>query len=88
MAVQEATVPRSTKMIVQKRASDKMHSGEARWQGFGTASIMAAAVLYGCAKTRQRRAADVNRVMTSRMEDDEEMERGVPKGDAKTIDDY
>ena len=75
-------------MIVQKRASDKMHAREARWQGFGIAFIMAAAILYECAKTRQRRAADVNRVMMSQMDDDEEMERGVPKGEAKTIDDY
>jgi len=88
MAVQETTVPRSTKMIVQKRASDKTHSREARWQGFGTAFIMAAAVLYGCAKTRQRRAADVNRVMISRMDDDKGMERGVPKAEAKTDGDY
>ena len=75
-------------MIVQKRASDKMHSREARWQGFGRAFIMAAAVLYGCAKTRQRRAADVNRVMISRMDDDKGMERGVPKAEAKTDGDY
>lgn len=65
-----------------------MHSREARRQGFGTAFIMTAFVLHGCAKTRQRRAADVNRVMMSRMDDDEEMERGVPKGEAKTSDDY
>ena len=49
---------------------------------------MAAAVLYGCAKTRQRRAADVNRVMISRMDDDKGMERGVPKAEAKTDGDY